>query len=90
MLKYAVIQEFGRRRNKRRKLLGMSEKSPTSSYLQLSKGSPAYLQLFATKNLLTSNTRQILALMPAASFFSGFLDDLKSYFEWLKLQRFDK
>ena len=89
MLKYAVIQEFRKGRNKRRKLSGMSEKSPTSSYLQLSKGSPAYLKLFATKKLLTSNTRQILAMMPAASFFSGFLDDLKSYFEWLKLQRFD-
>ena len=89
-LKDAVIQEFRNGRNKRRKLLGMSKKSQTSTYLQFSKGSPSYLQLIATKNLLTSNTRQILGLMPAASFFSGFLNDLKSYFEWLELQRFDK
>lgn len=60
---------------------------PTSFLLRVPEGSDQHLEVLATKKLLVDNTNKIMTLVPSESFYSHFLDDLNSYFEWLDMRR---
>ena len=60
---------------------------PTSFLLRVPEGSDEHLEVLATKKMLLDNTNKIITLVPTESFYSHFLDDLNSYFEWLDMRR---